>query len=75
MSKSEDIKLIRTVCPAHCGIDGCGIIAHLKGDHIVKLEPADFPDQRDRRICLRGLTSLDITYHQDRLKYPMKRVG
>jgi len=47
----------------------------VKGDRVVKLEPADFPEKRDRRICLRGLSSLDITYHPDRLKYPMKRVG
>ena len=75
MAKSEDVKLIRTACPAHCGIDCCGILAHLKGDRIVKLEPADFPDEKDRRICLRGLASLDITYHPDRIKYPMRRVG
>jgi len=73
--KNGKEKLIRTVCPAHCGIDACGILAHVKGDRIVKLEPADFPDKRDRRICLRGLSSLDITYHPDRLKFPMKRVG
>jgi len=75
MTKKNKVKHIRTVCPAHCGIDACGILAHVKGDRIVKLEPADFPDIRDRRICLRGLSSLDITYHLDRLKYPMKRVG
>ena len=75
MEKSEDIRLIRTACPAHCGIDCCGILAHVKGDRIVKLEPADFPDEKDRRICLRGLTSLDITYHPDHIKYPMRRVG
>jgi molybdopterin-containing oxidoreductase family molybdopterin binding subunit len=75
MAKSEEVKLFRTACPAHCGIDCCGIIAHVKGDRINKLEPADFPDGRDKRICLRGLTSLDITYHPDRIKYPMKRIG
>ena len=75
MATSEEIKLVRTACPAHCGIDCCGILAHIKGDKVVKLEPADFPDKIDRRICLRGLTSLDITYHPNRIKYPMKRVG
>jgi anaerobic selenocysteine-containing dehydrogenase len=75
MSEKNEIKFIRTACPAHCGIDACGILAHVKGDRIIKLEPGEFPDKRDRRICLRGLTSLDITYHPDRLKYPMKRVG
>ncbi|MHA1992845.1 MAG: molybdopterin-containing oxidoreductase family protein [Candidatus Hodarchaeales archaeon] len=75
MVKNEEINLIRTACPAHCGIDSCGILAHVKGDQIVKLEPANFPDEKDRRICLRGLVSLDITYHPDRIKYPMKRIG
>jgi anaerobic selenocysteine-containing dehydrogenase len=75
MLEKNEIKLIRTACPAHCGIDACGILAHVKGDRIIKLEPAEFPNMREGRICLRGLSSLDITYHPDRLKYPMKRVG
>ncbi len=75
MTESEKVKRVRTACPAHCGIDCCGILAHVKENRIVKLEPADFPDEKDRRICLRGLVSLDITYHPDRIKYPMKRVG
>jgi len=75
MEEQNEIRTVRTACPQHCGIDCCGILAHVKGDRVIKLEPADFPDKRDRRICLRGLSSLDITYHPDRLKYPMKRVG
>ncbi len=75
MSGNEEIQKIRTVCPAHCGIDACGILAHVKGDRVVKVEPADFPNPRYRRICLRGLSTLEVTYHPDRLKYPMKRVG
>ncbi len=71
----EKTRLIRTVCPAHCGIDACGILAHVVGDRVVKVEPAGFPDPKLRRICLRGLSSLDITYHPDRLQYPMRRVG
>ena len=73
--KKEKIRLIRTVCPAHCGIDACGILAHVEGDRVVKVEPAEFPDPKMRRICLRGLCSLDITYHRDRLQYPMRRIG
>ena len=72
---TTNTKLIRTVCPAHCGIDACGILAHVKGDRVVKVEPAEFPDPKLRRICLRGLSSLDITYHPERLRYPMRRVG
>jgi len=71
----RETEKIRTVCPAHCGIDACGIMAHVRDGRVVKVEPADFPDPKYRRICLRGLCSLDITYHPDRLKYPMKRTG
>ena len=65
---TTDTKLIRTVCPAHCGIDACRILAHVKVDRVVKVEPAEFPDPKLRRICLRGLSSLDITYHPERLR-------
>jgi molybdopterin-containing oxidoreductase family molybdopterin binding subunit len=75
MASNQKARMVRTVCPAHCGIDACGILAHVKGDRVVKVEPADFPNPRYRRICLRGLSTLEVTYHQDRLKYPMKRVG
>ena len=75
MGEEEQTKTVRTVCPAHCGIDACGILAHVRGNRVVKVEPAEFPNPKDRRICLRGLSSLDITYHPDRLKYPMKRTG
>lgn len=75
MNLQNNIKIIRTACPQHCGIDCCGILAHVKGDKIIKLEPADFPYERDKRICLRGLSTLDVVYHPDRIKNPMKRVG
>ena len=60
MTTLEGTKLVRTVCPAHCGIDACGILAHVKEGRVVKVEPASFPDPKYRRICLRGLSSLDI---------------
>ena len=68
-------RVVRTACPAHCGGDACGILAHIQGNGVVKVEPAEFPEPGYKRICMRGLTSLEITYHPDRLKYPMKRIG
>lgn len=70
-----DSTVVRTACPAHCGRDACGILAHVTEGRVVKVEPADFPDPKYRRICLRGLVSPEITYHPDRLQYPMRRVG
>lgn len=75
MSENSEVRIIRTACPQHCGIDCCGINALVKNGKVIKLEPAEFPDERDKRICLRGLSILDVTYHPDRLKYPMKRIG
>ena len=40
---NSETQIIRTVCPAHCGIDACGILAHVRGNRVVKVEPADFP--------------------------------
>jgi len=67
--------IVRTACPAHCPGNACGILAHVKDGKVVKLEPAPFPDKRLTRICQKGLSSLQITYHPDRLQYPMRRVG
>ena len=75
MNKLASNRVVRSACPAHCGGDSCGILAYVEGDRVVKVEPAEFPEPGYRRICMRGLTSLDITYHPDRLKYPMKRIG
>lgn len=68
-------QVMRTACPAHCGGNACGILAHIRSGKVVKLEPADFPDPRLRRICLKGLASLQLLYHPDRLQYPLQRIG
>ena len=59
MSPAE-IDKIRTACPAHCGLDACGILAHVSEGRITKLEPAEFPDPNYRRICLRGLSAAEM---------------
>ncbi len=35
--------VVRTACPAHCGNNCCGVLAHVRDGKVVKLEPADFP--------------------------------
>jgi len=72
---STEINKIRTACPAHCGLEACGILAHVSEGRITKLEPAEFPDPKYRRICLRGLSAMEMVYHPDRLRYPLRRVG
>ena len=41
-------KVARSVCAPNC-VGSCGIKAFVKDDVIVKVEPADFPDDRDRK--------------------------
>ena len=74
MSNAEET-VVRTACPAHCASNACGILAHMRDGKVMKLEPADFPEPGLRRICLRGLSSLQMLYHPDRVQYPLKRVG
>ncbi|MDD5127794.1 MAG: molybdopterin-dependent oxidoreductase [Dehalococcoidales bacterium] len=67
--------IVRTACPAHCGNNACGILAHVCEGKVVKLEPSPFPDNYYMRICQKGLSATQLTYHPDRLQYPMKRAG
>lgn len=67
--------VVRTACPAHCAANACGILAHVRDGEVVKLEPADFPVPHVRRVCLRGLSTLQLLNHPDRLKHPLKRAG
>lgn len=68
-------KIARNVCAPNC-VGSCGINAFVKDDTIVKVEPADFPDNAYHRICLRGISNaMQRVYSPDRVKYPMKRVG
>jgi molybdopterin-containing oxidoreductase family molybdopterin binding subunit len=68
-------KAVRNVCGCNCS-GTCGINAFVKDDVIVKVEPADFPDNSYRRVCLKGISNaMQRVYSPDRIKYPMKCVG
>jgi len=70
----KDVKLVRTVCSSADG-QVCGLLAHVKDGVVIKVEAADMPDPKYKHICARGLSTLQMLYHPDRLKYPMTRVG
>ena len=67
-------KLVPTVCHSGCGLV-CGLLAHVEDGILTKVEAQDMPDPKYRHICARGLSTIQMIYHPDRLKYPMKRVG
>ncbi|MBM2830993.1 MAG: Molybdopterin oxidoreductase [Dehalococcoidia bacterium] len=66
-------EVIRTNCGMCHG--GCGVLAHVTGGKLVKVEgDPDCPASRGA-LCPQGLSATQYVYHPDRLKHPMKRVG
>ncbi|MFH1349995.1 MAG: molybdopterin-dependent oxidoreductase [Pseudomonadota bacterium] len=53
---------------------GCGLLVHIDGGRITKIEGD--PDSSTRGYtCPKGLAHGERLYHPDRLKYPLKRIG
>lgn len=67
------MKTVKTSCRSCHG--GCGAIVHLDGDRVVKIQPDPDSPLSKGRMCIKGLKGIELLYHPDRLKYPMKRLG
>jgi anaerobic selenocysteine-containing dehydrogenase len=66
-------KIVRTVCQG-CHSE-CGVLVHVNRGKVTKIKPdPDHPSSRGY-ICVKGTHYADFTYHPDRLKYPLRRVG
>jgi anaerobic selenocysteine-containing dehydrogenase len=54
---------------------GCGILVTVEDGKAVKLEgDPDRPNNRGK-LCPKGKAGLDLLYHPDRLRHPVKRAG
>ncbi len=62
------------VCRGGCGA-GCQMRVHARDGKIVKTSRYEQTNPNTTRVCNRGLTHALRVYAEDRLKYPMKRVG
>jgi len=51
----------------------CGVIAHVKDGHLIKVEGDPDTLNNGGTLCPKGLSAKQEIYHPDRLKYPMKR--
>ncbi|MBC35111.1 MAG: dimethyl sulfoxide reductase subunit A [Bacteroidetes bacterium] len=76
---SGEEKMVRVGCPSHnCG-GRCLLKVYVKEGMITKIETDDRPSDTvadpQLRACFRGRSYRHRQHHQDRLKYPMKRVG
>ena len=54
---------------------GCGILVHIVDGKAVKLEGDPDCPNNEGKLCPKGWAGLDLLYHPDRLRYPLKRVG
>jgi anaerobic selenocysteine-containing dehydrogenase len=69
----EEVKKIKTHCRNCHG--ACGVIAHVKGGKVVKVEgDPDSPISRGT-MCTKGLAVTQLAYHPDRIIHPMKKVN
>lgn len=56
--------------------DGCGVLLYTNKDgKLVKVEGDPDNPFNQGRLCVRCLALPEVTNHEDRLKYPLKRVG
>lgn len=67
-SKQEVITSMCGICDAGCGVD-----VYLEDGMIQRIAP--LPDHPRGSCCPRGMRSREIVYSEDRLLYPMKRIG
>jgi len=71
--QKEELKIINTGCCHDCG-GRCVLRAHVKNGKIIKLE-TDNGEDPQLRACLRGRAYRQRVYSDERLRYPLRRVG
>lgn len=59
-----------TFCPQHCGM-----LFHVEGGHPVSFDGDRANPVAKGKLCIKGTTAIEIHHHEDRLNYPLKRVG
>ena len=66
-------KVVLTTCKSCHG--GCGVIAHVAGGKVVKVEGDPDSPISHGSMCSKGLAVTQMAYHPDRILHPMRRVG
>ena len=72
--KPGEEKIFSVQCRANCA-GACRLWAHVRDEKLVKLEPAEYPNDMYRGGCLRGYSYMYRMYSNNRIKQPMRRVG
>ncbi len=73
MTKDDAQNVIRSTCGI-CQI-GCGILVHVEGGQVLKIEGDPESPLNQGYICPKGEALIEYLYHPDRLTRPLKRTG
>jgi len=66
-------RIVRSNCRGCHG--GCGVLVHVDGEHIVKIEGDPECAANHGSLCAKGLAFTQLVYHPERLKHPLRRIG
>ncbi len=64
---------VRSTC-ALC-FASCGILVHLQDGEVTKIEGDPNAPLNKGALCPKGLASLELLYHPNRIKHPLRRTG
>ena len=71
--KSQGDRVVKSACRGCHGV--CGALVHMRDGKVTKVTGDPECPTNLGYICPKGTASVELLYHPDRLKYPMKRVG
>ncbi len=70
---ADTAKVLKSVCRSCHG--GCGTLLHVEGERLVKVTGDPDSPFNKGRLCPIGNATLELVYHPDRLKHPLRRKG
>ncbi|MDR1014805.1 MAG: molybdopterin-dependent oxidoreductase [Coriobacteriales bacterium] len=71
-SVQSEERIFQHACRNGCNT-GCYLNVKVRDGKVVQTWPAEMPEERYTRCCLRGLSHAQVIYSPKRLQYPMKR--
>ena len=66
-------RVVKSTCSVCHGV--CGVQVHMRNGKVVKVTGDPECPTSNGYICAKGKASVELLYHPDRLKFPLKRVG
>ena len=77
VQKEMEIYGFDSVVKSHCRMchGGCGVLVYVKDGKAAKIAGDPSCPINHGTLCSKGLASIQLAYHPDRLTHPVKRVG